>query len=893
MNPHPRILLSILASAGWAAAQTIAPARPVAEPAAPPVAPAERPVAPARPVELGPDGRPLPAREPFLAPDPANDLLIFADELMARNELEPAIARYDQFIVANPRHPQARKALYQMAECLRKLKRLDEAEQAYALVVDRYKNGEYVDTAAYRAAALAYNRRDYRAAIPYFKIARLLARDPKLKLDATFRTGRCYELGGEPGMAVPLFREIVNSPDAGEFKDPSLLALARQTLAEGKKPESLGYFLDLAANAKDAQVRAESLVRAALLETDLKKDDDAERHYLEVFKLDNAEAWKPVAQLGLIRGRYQRKDYQGAIDAYTTGVYKLADDMRVQMFLMVGHSYQRLGKLADAVKVYGILENFAQGQPEGIEAGYRRLECLYLSNDENLAAFVDRFIAVELTAGRDNSFIDRARLLKAEALFAKNNPVPAADVYAEIRMDKIPPQQRPTALYNKGWAEAEAARRPQAIDAFTRFLTTAPQDPRVPLALAKRGEMYSLNGDPARAALDFVAVTKDHADSPAAEFAFVKAAQMYADQNDVPTMLQLYGGLLEKFPQTKSAPDAHYAMGRGFYQQKQYAKAAEHLRKARDADPGLYGRSAGSRLVLACYALRDAVALRTELDAFLKIAKAEELPPQVPAWLGVKLYEDGNPALADTYLSLAANEQDPKATEPVIWKFLAKSRLDAGRFAPAVKAADNYLATIEDAGSKASCLLDKSRAQFGLTDFDAADATANQGQQIVRQGKTNAWLGLLRGDIAAARDRWDEAVKFYIVPSQTMVDPEITPLALWKTANALQRAGQRDESKKFRAELETKFPSFNPPQGPLIPKAEREEKSLPSVTLPQDLPDESSAPLPGQRPAAAPRPAAPTLPAAPNNRAPVPAPEPDNAPPPVDVPDATEAPPEP
>ena len=891
MNPLPRFLLPLVASAGWAAAQTVAPARPVAEPVSP--APADRPVAPARPVGPGEDARPVPAPDAFLAPDPANDLLKFADELMARNELEPAVARYDQFIVANPRSPLARKALYNMAECLRKLKRLDEAEQAYALVVDRYKNGEYVDTAAYRSAALAYNRRDYRAAIPYFKIARLLAKDPKLKLDATFRAGRCYELGGEPGLAVPLFREIVQSPDAGEFKDPALLALARQTLAEGKKPESLGYFLDLATTAKDTQVRAESLVRAALLETDLKKDNDAERHYLEVFKLNDAEAWKPVAQLGLIRSRYQRKDYQGAIDAYTTGVYKLADDMRVQMFLMVGHSYQRLGKLADAVKVYGILENFAQGQPEGVEAGYRRLECLYLSNDENLAAFVDRFVAVEKTAGRDNSFIDRARLLKAESLLAKNNPVPAADVYAEIRIDKIPPQQRPTALYNKGWAEAESARRPQAIDSFTRFLAAAPQDPRVPLALAKRGEVYSLNGDPARAALDFVAVTKDYPESTAAEFAFVKAAQMYADQNDVPTMLQLYGGLLEKFPQTKSAPDAHYAMGRGYYQLKQYAKAADHLRMARDADPGLYGRSAGSRLVLACYALRDATALRTELDAFLKVAKAEELPPQVPAWLGVKLYEDGNPALADAYLSMAANEQDPKATEPIIWKFLAKARLDAGRFAPAVKAADNYLATTVEPGPKASSLLDKARAQFGMKEFDQADATANQGQQIVRQGKTNAWLGLLRGDIAAARDRWDEAVKFYIVPSQTMVDPEITPLALWKTASALQRAGQRDESKKFRAELEAKFPSFNPPQGPLIPKAEREEKSLPSVTLPQDLPDESAVPLPVPAAPAAPRPTPPAISPGVTAPPPLPVPEPDNTPPPVDIPDATEAPPEP
>ncbi len=916
MNMVPRSLFALIVSAGWATAQGVAPARPVAEP----VAPGDLPVAPARPVEIGPDGKPVAppdpapggqpdAGQPFLAPDPANDLVKFADELFARNEFQLALARYDQFIVENPRHALARKALYQLAECLRRLNRLDEAEQAYALVVDRYKNGEFIDLAAYRAAGLAFNRRDYASAIPYFKIARLLGATPQFKIDATFRAARCYELGGEPAKAVPLYQEILQSPEAGQFKEPSMLSLARQTLAEGKKPESLGFFLDLAANAKDATVRAESLVRAALIETDLKRDDDAEKHYAEVFKLAEADAWKPVAQLGLIRSRYQRKDYQGVIEAYNAGVYKLSDEMRVQMFLMVGHSYQRLGKLPDAVKVYGILENFASGQPEGIEAGYRRLECLYLGNDENLPAFVDRFIETEEKAGRQHKFRDRALLLKAETLFEKNDSVAAADTYAAIRMENIPEGQRPTALYKHAWSETECARRPQAIEAFNRFLVAAPQDPRAALALAKRGEMYALNGDPVKASQDFLAVVEKHPGSEAAEFAYVNAARLHGDQNDLQTMLRLYGELLEKFPQTKSAPDAHYAMGRGYYQLKKYDKAAEHLRKARDADPELYGRSAGSRLVLACYALRDSAALRTELDAFLKQAKASELPPQVPAWLGVKLYEEGEAAAASDYLSMAANEQDPKATEPVIWKFLAKARLDAGRFASAVSAVDHYLATAEEAGSRASGLLDKARAQFGLQAFDEADATAVEGQKVVRQGKTNAWLGLLRGDIAAARERWEDAIKHYIVPSQTMVDPEVTPLALWKTSQALQRAGQREESKKFRAELETRFPLFQAPQGPLIPKAEREEKVMPIVPLPQDIPDESTAPLPGSTPRIdgppagevppVPAPgASPVHPASPVGTpgatvvTPPPLP-PEGEGPPTEIPDATEAPPEP
>ena len=902
-----------LAGSGLALSQNVAPARPVTEPEA-----AGSPaVAPARPVEIGPDGQPIQPAAPaeaFLQADPANDLLRFGEELLNRGEFSLAMNRFEEFLRAHPGHPNSRKALYQMGECLRRLDRPEDAEQVFSVLVDRYKNGELVDMAAYRAAALAYNRRDYRTAIPYFRICKTQTQDPKLKLDATFRAARALQLGGEPRLAAPFFREVLQTPEPNAFREPSMLALARQSLDDGQKDEALKFFLELSGSARDAAVRAESLVRAALIETDLKQNESAERHFAEVFDLPGAEAWKPVAQFGLIRSRYERKDYKGVVEAYDKGVFQLSDEMRAQMFLMTGNAYQRLERLPEAIKVYGILENFYQGKPEGQEAGYRRLECLYRSQDANLPAFVDYYVDTEKKAGRDHAFIDRALLLKAETLFARNEPVPAADTYAAIRLERLPESQRATATYKHGWAESEAGRRPKAIDALTRFLVSAPNDPRLPLALARRGEMFSLNGEVARAAQDFLTIIEKYPNSEATEYAYQQAANLSADKNDVHGMIRLYEGLLAKYPNSKAAPDAHYALGRGYYQLKEYAKSADHLRKARDADPKNYGRAAGSRLVLACYALRDAVALRTELDLFLKEAKPSELPPQVPAWLGVRLYEDGDPSAAAKYLSMAANDQDPKATQPIIWKFLAKSRLDAGLFADAVKASDHYLATVEQAASKASGLLDKARAQYGLKDYDAADATAMAGQSSVRQGKTNAWLALLRGDIAAARERWEEAIKFYIVPSETMVDPEITPLALYKLAAALQKSGDREEAKKYRAQLEKQFPAFTPPAPNAYLKADREEKEAPA-SLPQDLPSDSNAlpPISAPTPPAQPAPAQPAQPAVvdptaastpvvpgtrPTAVVPVPVVVPDNAEveasvPAGTVPDVTEAPPEP
>jgi TolA-binding protein len=785
-----------------AAAQTVAPARPVEEPLPPAVAP-ETPVAPARPV-AEPAADPAPG---FLQPDPAADLLAFADMLASQGDHAAALVRYEQFFRENPNHEQARKALYFAAECLRKLDREGDAQNTYALLVDRFKNGQYVDSAAYRAAALAYNRRDFRQALPYFQVARSQTLDPAIKLDATFRAARCLQQLGRSADATPLLREIVATPPPNAFREPAQLALARGALEANRKEEALPLFLDITRSATDPAVRGEALVRAGLIEADLGRIDEARSLLNQVFALDGADAWKPVAQFGLIQNRYQAKDFEGVIDAYNKGVFQLADDMRAQMFLMTGNAYQRLGRFDDAIKVYGILENFFQGQPEADEAGYRRLQCLYQKEDPNLPGFVDHYVTTQKDSGRRSPFVDRALLLKAEFAFAARDSAAAADAYGAIRIDNLPEAMRAGVMYKTAWAQGEAGQRQQAVDSFGRFLTRHPKDERAPVALARRAELHQQNGDDVRALQDYQMVIDRYPEAPGTEFAYQQAALIHGNANDTAGMMRLYQGLLDKFPETRAAPEAHYALGRGYYRSKEYSKALHHLRLARDADPKLYGRPAGSRIVLACYALKDAAALRVELEEFLKEGKIGELPVQVPAWLGVKLYEEGKAAEAADFLGMSANREDPKATEPVIWKYFGKALLDAGRFGEAVTALDHYLDSAKQPEARANGMLDKARAQFALRAHAEADATAADGQKAVRQGKTNAWLSILRGDIAYAQDQFAEAAKHYVVVSQFLEDPEITPLALWKLSLALQRDGKRAEARQFRTELQQRYPN--------------------------------------------------------------------------------------
>ena len=147
----------------------------------------------------------------------------------------------------------------------------------------------------------------------------------------------------------------------------------------------------------------------------------------------------------------------------------------------------------------------------------------------------------------------------------------------------------------------------------------------------------------------------------------------------------------------------------------------------------------------------------------------------------------------------------------MIWKYLGKSRIDLKQYDSAVKAIDHYLATTEQPAAKASALRDKAYALYRLDQFDAAMKNAEDAQALIKQGRINAELWILRGDISRARGNLDEALQFYTIPSQTFVDPEVTPLALYRTAQMLQRLGKREDAVKFTTELRQKYPTWRPP----------------------------------------------------------------------------------
>ncbi len=752
----------------------------------------------------------------ILQADPKSDLLKFANMHFAAGDFQLALEKYSEYLALNPDGPEAREALYNSAEALRKLQLIDLASERYMQLVTRFKAGDYVAESAYKAGAIAYNQRNYEFALPRFKAAEiaLVKREDlrELLLDTRYRIARSLQNVGRGGEAIAFLKVVAEAPDPNPFRERVTLALARQTLEANDPAKALEYFNTLINTSKDPALKAEAATRAALIESDLGNSEKADALFTTVLDLEGAEEWKSIAQFGLIRSRYAAKDWDGVVKAYQKGVFKLSDDVRAQMFLMVGNAFQKLGNGDQAIKVYGILENFFKDREEGKEAAYRKLLVYYEADREELIAVADSFIEQLRLTDPASKFIDRALLLKAEHYFAAKEYTKAVAEYDQIRATNISDTYRSAFHYQRAWALANLAQFQAAAAAFSQFLTAAPEDDsRIPTALAKRGDCYKQSGANEQAIADFTTVFTKFPESAEAEFSYQNAGLLHQVEGNTPAMVETFEAMLIAFPETEAAPEAYYWIGRGYYQLKDYTKAVEPLRKARELDPDRYEEIAGSRIVLSFFALKDVDELQKEATTYIKGKERVNLPQQVLAWLAIKLYDRGEVAEAEKFLRVTSTPDEPASTRPLIWKYLGKCRIELKQYDSAVKAIDHYLVSTDQPAAKASALRDKAYALYKLEQYDSAMTNAEEAQALIKQGRINAELWILRGDISRARGKLDEALQFYTIPSQAFVDPEITPLALFRTAQMLQRLGKRDDAIKFTNELRQKYPEWRPP----------------------------------------------------------------------------------
>jgi tetratricopeptide (TPR) repeat protein len=518
-------------------------------------------------------------------------------------------------------------------------------------------------------------------------------------------------------------------------------------------------------------------------------------------------------------------DYDGVIDYYNRHSETLPPgNVRPKMLLLVGHAYRQRKSYARAVEVYLIIEQYHKDTDESFEAGYWKLYCFYLLGDKELGEFANGFIARYTPIKGDHELLTLARLIRADFFFNKTDFNQAALSYTDLKIEKLPEKLRPGTVFNMGWAQAESGRHQDAVVTFTRFLTDFPGHEFSPKALARRGMANKDARDLPKAKADFELVTKVFPTSDACEIAWLQLGLIGMEMKDAKASIAAFETLLKKFPKTPAAAQAQYGIGRGYFDQKAYDKAIPALRRSFEIDSKTYFDKASQMLMLCEYARQNADELAKTIDGYLAAKPEGVVPANILKWLGLKLYGAEEFKKAARYLELAATPETPENTEPVVWIYLAMSQLPAGNYDQSVAAADNYLKSNPDPSSKARALITKGRAQLGKGTFDAADATAQEALGFVKDGKLQAELLILEGDIYnahgddlakqtqidAARAKWQAAVGKYAVPSQVFEDDQVTPEALHKAALTFDKLGDTAQAQKLRQQLKQRYPKWQP-----------------------------------------------------------------------------------
>ncbi len=779
----------------------------------------ERPVPKAIPVE------PKPATPPTNKPKgPDEDLFDYASMIYDRGEHSLAAQSLGQYLQNYPSGRHVPVALFRIGECYMQQKQLKVAETYYQEVVSRYPNSDGAPSAAYRLGAMSFNNQDYSQSARMFEFCEVKTMLPQVRLASSFNKARAYQMLGDKKGQIVALNDVIAVKTDNPYRETALLSLGTVLMAADKKEEALPLFLDLLTTTKDSAVISEASVKAAVLNGEMGKPEEAVPLFERALQITETTAEnRGIALVGVVQALFAKSDYEGVINNYNQNATVLPEgETRPKMLLLVGNAYRMKKSYTRAVEVYLMIEQGNSISDQAFEAGYWKLYCFYLLDDKDLAEFATDFISKNSITHKSHQFLNLARLSRADFHFNKQRYAEAATSFNDVQIQELPDKLQPSTLFNKAWAQAEAQRPQEAIGSFSLFITTFASHELMAKALARRGLAYLESKDIPKAMADFQTVVKNHPNSEAVELAYLQMGLIAAEQRDFKATIAAFEVLVKKFPSSPAAGQAWFGIGRANYSLQQWDQAIQALQKAADVDRKTYLDQASMMIIQAQYVQKNTEELAKAIDGYRRVNANANVPPNVLTWLGLKLYDLRLFARATHFLSLATTPDAPENTDPRVWSYLGMAFLETKDYESSVKATEHFLKVTPESAARARGLLTKGRGLLGQNKFDEAEAVVQEGLGFAKDGKPQALLLLLQGDIllalgdkltsenqaVAAVDKYTGAAGKFMIPAQFFDDDEITPEAIDKAARALEKSGKAEKAGEFRKLLKDKYPSY-------------------------------------------------------------------------------------
>ena len=747
-----------------------------------------------------------------------------------------AAALFAQFVSKFPQSANKDKAMYLQAVCQAEAGDQEGSNKTLGTLANNHK-GEYAAAAAYKLANLAADRQLWNKALGFYYITVRETKRPELRNDAMYRLGRAQLQSGKRKDAELTFRtlQVMQGIDP-VILQTSLLSMAQMKTEDGNDAEAYSLFLNiLGMQTLDERVRGTATLQAARLAARMGKGKESQELYAKLTSIKGMEKYAGEAQMENILFLYKAGKYAEVLRRASTQSRNLDDPAKeARRAIIVGQSAMEIKNYEAAALWFEMAERAQPGTALAADAGYRRMICLQQVRGSNFFQQAEKYISTYATPGSPTAAlpcVDLVRLMYADRLMVSDTAA-AARQFDALNFDNLPEVVRPDAMYKKAWTAAQG----DAFDplpTLNQYIENFPADHRMPEALTLRGSFLGKQGKFSEALADYDRVIKDYPDSDSVNVCWQRAAKLCAGR-DADKMVHYYQGFIKQCSEMpgkgeKVKPgalaEAHYNIA-GVLAEKDPAAAVPHFQEARTMYPEQYASLVDLRLVQCFFKMKDAENLKKALEVLEHSNQASynALPPAILRWCGWTRFQTHDYLSANKYLSDAltreprekyvaadGSEQERPKVEPIVWKTLARARLELRLFARGLEAAEHYVSMEKQPYRQAEGMRDQAQLLIGLNRGADARAVCEKAIAMGIDGPIKSTLFIALGDAYYIDREYGEAAKYYGRTANVVSDKELKPLALYKITNALKKCGKEGEASQYEQSLHTEFPQWTPP----------------------------------------------------------------------------------
>ncbi len=758
-----------------------------------------------------------------------------ADPTLREQAMSRAAQLFGRFAERFPKSANCEKALYLQAICQAEGGDADGSNNTLGTLANKHK-GEYAAAAAYKLANQATERQMWQKAMGYYHITVRETQRAELRNDALYRLGRAQLQTGKRKEAESTFRtlQVMQGIDP-LILQTSLLSMAQMKTEDGNDAEAYSLFCNiLGMKTLDDRVRGTATLQAARLAARLGKTDESQKLYSRLTGMKGMEKYAGEAQMESILTLYKAGKYADVVRRASTQSTRLDDPAKeARRAIIVGQSAMEIRQYEAAVVWFEMAERAQPGTALAADAGYRRMICVQQVRGANFFQQAEKYLGTYAKAGSATAglpCVDLVRLMYADRLMASDTAA-AARQFDVLNFENLPEAVRPDAMYKKAWTAAQGVTY-DPVPTLNRYIETYAADHRMPDALTLRGTFHGKAGKVGEALADYDRVIRDYPESDSVVVCWQRAAKLCAGR-DADKMVHYYKGFIKHCGEmTKQGrqvkpgalAEAHYNVA-CVLADKDPAAAVSHFQEARTLYPEQYASLVDLRLVQCFFKMKDAENLKKSLEVLERSNQASynALPPAILRWCGWTCFQSHDYLAADKYLSDAlvrepreryiaadGSEQERPKVEPIVWKTLAKARLELRLYARGLTAAEHYVSMESQPYRQAEGMRDQAMLLLGLNRGAEARKLCETAIAMGIDGPIKSTLFITLGDAFYIDREYSEAAKYYGRTANVVSDKELKPLALYKIATALKKCNRAGEAAQYEQTLQTEFPQWTP-----------------------------------------------------------------------------------